>query len=267
MVLDSVIVGAGQAGLAAGYQAQRAHLSFRILEAGSAPAGSWPHYYDSLKLFSPARYSALPGLPFPGDPDRYPTRDEVVDYLTGYARHFALPVELNRRVDTIRRVGALFEVQAGDQTYQARTVISATGAFRRPYMPQLPGQSDFQGEIVHSFAYRNPTPYAGKRVVVVGAGNSAVQIAVELARVAKVTLATREPVQFRPQRIFGRDIHFWARVTGVDTAPLGLWTRVGDSKGVLDTGVYECGGGAAPESPANVHPVQRRRGRLERRGG
>lgn len=238
-VLDTVIVGGGQAGLATGYHAKRSHLSCALLEAGPAPVGSWPHYYDSLTLFSPARYSALPGLPFPGAPEHYPTRDEVVQYLTDYARHFALPVELNRRVDAIRQVGALFEVQAGDQTYRARSVVAATGAFHRPYMPQLPGQSDFRGQVIHSFAYRNSVPYTGKRVVVVGAGNSAVQIAVELAQGARVSLATRETVKFRPQVILGKDIHFWMRVTGVDSLPLGYWKQVGTSVGVLDTGVYQ----------------------------
>lgn len=238
MVLDTLIVGAGQAGLAAGYHAQRGKLSFAILEAGPAPAGSWPHYYDSLRLFSPARYSSLPGLAFPGDPERYPTRDEVVAYLAKYTRHFALPVEVNRRVEAVRRVGDLFEVATTNQSYRARTVVAATGAFHRPYIPQLPGRTEFQGQVLHSFEYRNPAPFAGKRVVVVGAGNSAVQIAVELAREARVTLATREPVKFRPQRILGRDIHFWLRASGLDTLPLGLVTRVGNAAGVLDTGVY-----------------------------
>src|SRR6185369_8738935 len=89
---DVIVIGAGQAGLAAGYHLQRRGLQFTLLEASEQAAGSWPHYYDSLKLFSPAGYSSLPGLPFPGDADRYPTRDEVIAYLRRYATHFELPV-------------------------------------------------------------------------------------------------------------------------------------------------------------------------------
>jgi putative flavoprotein involved in K+ transport len=100
---DAVVIGGGQAGLAAGYHLQRAGLRFVILEAGSEATGSWTRYYDSLKLFSPARYSSLPGLPFPGDPKRYPTRDEVVDYLRGYALHFHLPIMTNTRVERVER--------------------------------------------------------------------------------------------------------------------------------------------------------------------
>jgi putative flavoprotein involved in K+ transport len=91
-VLDVLVVGGGQAGLAAGFHLRRSGLAFAILEAGPEAVGSWPAYYDSLTLFSPARYSALSGLPFPGDPDHYPTRDEVIAYLRAYARHFTLPI-------------------------------------------------------------------------------------------------------------------------------------------------------------------------------
>jgi putative flavoprotein involved in K+ transport len=97
-VLDALVVGGGQSGLAAGYHLKRAGLSFEILEAREEPGGSWPGYYDSLTLFSPARYSGLPGMPFPGSPDRYPVRDEVVGYLRGYAEAFGLPVRAGKRV-------------------------------------------------------------------------------------------------------------------------------------------------------------------------
>jgi putative flavoprotein involved in K+ transport len=140
----------------------------------------------------------------------------------------------------------LFIVQADDgRTFQARSLIGATGAFHRPYLPQLPGQDAFRGAVLHAFAYREPTSFQGQRVIVVGAGNSAVQIATELAQLARVTLATREPVRFVNQRPFGRDIHFWWWLTRFDTRPLdsvtGSWlNRLVDGKGprVLDTGIY-----------------------------
>src|SRR5215207_4630468 len=108
---DVVVVGGGQAGLAIGYFLAQQGRDFTILEAAAEPAAAWRARWDSLKLFTPARYDALPGLPFPGDPDRYPTRDEVADYLTDYARHFELPVELNSRVRAVRRSGGAYVVE------------------------------------------------------------------------------------------------------------------------------------------------------------
>jgi putative flavoprotein involved in K+ transport len=237
---DTLVIGAGQAGLAAGYHLQRAGLRFALLEADAAPHGSWPQYYQSLTLFSPARYSSLPGLPFPGDPLHYPTRDEVITYLARYATHFGVPIILQTRVTRVLRDAGGFAVtSAGGATYQARTLVTASGAFSRPYLPPFPGQATFHGQLLHAAAYQIPAPFAGQRVVVVGAGNSAVQIAVELAQVATVTLATRRPVRWRPQQPLGRDIHFWMRVLGFDHLPLGLWGNAPAPAGVLDTGRYQ----------------------------
>ena len=220
--LDALVIGGGQAGLAAGYHLRRAGLGFLILEAGAEPVGSWPAYYDSLTLFSPARYSALPGLPFPGDPDHYPDRDEIVAYLRAYASHFTLPVVPRARVERLEWVGDLFTATTTDgRTFTARGVIAATGGFSTPHRPALPGQASFTGAVLHTHEYRRPEPFAGQRVVVVGSGNSAVQVAAELAGVTHVTLASRTPLRFRKQRFLGRDFHFWLRVTGLDTAPFG----------------------------------------------
>lgn len=243
---DTLVIGAGQAGLAAGYQLQRAGQRFAILEASDEPAGSWPHYYDSLRLFSPARFSSLPGMPFPGDPERYPARDEVIAYLRGYAARFELPVITGARVQSVERDADAFHVHTADgRGFRATSLIAATGAFHRPQLPQLPGQERFDGTLLHSFAYRTPAPFAGQRVIVVGAGNSAVQIAIELARSARVSLATREPVRFVDQRPYGRDVHFWWWLLRLDTSPLEspqarLFARLADGKGprVLDAGVY-----------------------------
>lgn len=244
--LDTLVIGAGQAGLAAGYHLQRARRSFAILEAGEQAGGAWPHYYESLRLFSPARYSSLPGLRFPGEGEHYPTRDEVIGYLRQYATHFQLPIVAHARVARVARDDECLVVRTEDgRSFRARSLIAATGAFQRPFMPALPGQAAFGGTTLHSFAYQSPAPFAGQRVVVVGGGNSAVQIAAELAAVAQVTLATREPVRFVEQRPWGRDIHFWWWLSRLDRLPLeagpGAWFgRLADGKGprVLDTGVY-----------------------------
>jgi putative flavoprotein involved in K+ transport len=239
-VYDALVIGAGQAGLAAGYHLKRAGLTFTILEAGPRPAGSWPRYYDSLTLFSPTRYSSLPGLPFPGDPNHYPVRDEVIHYLEAYASHFRLPVVTGTRVERIDRDKGTFAIHTADGSlYQARTVIAATGAFNSPNVPSIPGQEIFKGRVIHSSEYHHPRLYHGDRVVVVGAGNSAVQIAVEVAQEADVTLATRGPVKFRPQRIWGRDIHFWGKWTGLDTLPIGNRLGTCNGGGVLDAGFYQ----------------------------
>jgi putative flavoprotein involved in K+ transport len=254
--LDAMIIGGGQAGLAAAYHMQRANRSCVILEAAEQPGGSWPHYYASLRLFSPARFSSLPGLPFPGDPERYPTRDEVIAYLRSYAAHFRLPIVTSAKVEEVTRDGGLFVARtAGGKVFHARTLIAATGSFHTPHLPELPGQELFEGTSLHSFAYRDPSPFRGQRVVVVGAGNSAVQIGAELAQVAQVSLATHAPVRFIPQRPLGRDIHFWWRLARLDTSaidqPIGaIFRRLVGSRGaaVLDAGRYQAAlSAAAPD--------------------
>lgn len=241
-MIDTLVIGAGQAGLAAGYHLQRAGMTFTILEASDQPGGSWPHYYDSLRLFSPARFSALPGLPFPGDGERYPARDEVMTYLRQYAAHFALPVRTGMRVAQVTRYGVAFAVTTADGTVlTARSVIAATGAFSRPNSPVIAGQEVFQGQTLHAAAYRGPEAFRGQRVVVVGGGNSAIQIAVELADVATVSLATRHPLRFMRQQVRGRDVHWWWWLTGIDRVAWGLRLDANATAGppILDTGRYQ----------------------------
>ncbi len=231
------VVGAGQAGLAVGRALQQAGLGILIVEAAAEVGGSWPSYYDSLTLFSPARFSAPAGMRLPGRPGRYPNRDEVTDYLRGYAARFDLPVRTRSRVGDVAWDGHTFQLALpGGDRLAARAVVAASGGFGRPHVPDLPGLTGFTGRLLHAAGYRRPEPFAGRRVVVVGAGNSAVQIAVELAQVATVSLASREPVRFRPQRPLGMDVHYWARWSGLEALPI---HRDGArSVGVLDYGRY-----------------------------
>lgn len=221
--VDVAIVGAGQAGLAAAHAARRAGLAPVVLEAGDEPGGSWSHYYDSLVLFSPARYSELPGRRFPGDPERYPTRDELVEYLRAYARELDADIRTRQRVARVtpQAGGGFVLATEACRELTADLVIAASGGFGTPHRPALPGLASFAGEAVHTAEYRSPAGYAGKRVVVIGGGDSAVQIATELSEVARVSIATRSPLRFMPQRPLGRDLHWWLARTGLDTAPFG----------------------------------------------
>lgn len=246
-----VIIGAGQSGLAAARAVRDAGLRPLVLEAGERASGSWPHYYDSLRLFSPARYSSMPGVLFDGDPDHYPGRDEVADYLQRYAEHLGVEIRTRTRVTSVESDGVGFVVHtAGGESLRTAAVVAASGSFGNPIMPSIPGQEGFGGELLHVAGYRDPAAYAGKRVVIVGGGNSGVQVAYELAEVADVTLATLAPLSFLPQQIDGHDLHHWLGVTGFDRLP-GAWLQQIVRKPlVLDTGDYR----AAVES-----------GRLDRR--
>ncbi|WP_239160545.1 flavin-containing monooxygenase [Virgisporangium ochraceum] len=236
--LDLVIVGGGQAGLATARTARTLGLRTLVLDASERAGGSWPGYYDSLTLFSPARFSSLPGLPFPGDPDRYPRRDEVVAYLDAYARHLDAEIRWGRRVVRVTRHDNGFVVTTDDgATAEARLVVAASGGFGTPHRPDLPGLDTFAGTVLHSSRYTTPHAFAGTRVVVVGGGNSAVQIATELAEVATVTIATRTPLRWQRQRVLGRDFHWWLDRTGLDTSPLGP-KLVRGAVPVIDDGRY-----------------------------
>lgn len=224
--VDVAVIGGGQSGLAAAYHLRREGLTPVVLEASGQAAGSWLRYYDSLTLFSPARHSSLPGLPFGGDPDRYPHRDEVVAYLLRYAERLDADIRTGRQISSVRADGEGFALRTVDgRQLGARAVVTATGGFGRPNRPALPGLDTFTGTVLHVSEYRRPEPFSGQRVVVVGAGNSAVQVAVELARVARVSLASRAPVRWFPQRPLGRDLHFWLNATGLDSAPLARFQR------------------------------------------
>ncbi|MFF1691258.1 MULTISPECIES: flavin-containing monooxygenase [unclassified Streptomyces] len=236
---DLIVIGAGQSGLATAALAP-CHGFARtvVLEAAEQPGGAWPRYYDSLTLFSPARYSALPGLRFPGDPDRYPARDEVVDYLRVYARQLPAEVRTSTMVTSVTRQDDGWVVLTEDgRELSAGAVIAATGDYGTPFAPDLPGRSDFAGLVLHAAHYRSPSAFAGQRVVVVGEGNSAIQIAAELGPLADTTVATRRPIGWMAQRLLGRDLHWWLKHTRLDIAPIShLLVKVPVS--VLDDGHY-----------------------------
>lgn len=215
-LLDVVVIGGGQAGLAMAWHLTQHGMRFVVLEAGPELGHVWRGRWDSLKLFTPAQYSSLPGQPFPAPADTYPARDQVADYMRTYANAFDLPVTLNARVTDLRRVRDSFEVSAGDHVYQARQVVVATGPFQAPFTPPPARTLDPSVTQVHSAAYRNPQALPEGPVLVVGGGNSGLQIAEELAaagRQVDLSIGARYPML--PQRILGRDLFWWLQRIGL----------------------------------------------------
>jgi cation diffusion facilitator CzcD-associated flavoprotein CzcO len=203
--VDVLVIGGGQAGLAAGYYLRRAKADFVILDAQDSAGGAWRHAWDSLRLFSPAQYSSLPGRMMPIPPvGGYPSAAEVVTYLADYERRYELPVLRPVTVHAVRRGDGHLVVETGHGTWQAKAVVSATGTWWRPYIPYYPGLRDFGGEHLHTAGYRGPEPLRGKRVVVVGGGNSAAQLLAELTAVAEVTWVTQRPPRLLPDEVDGR---------------------------------------------------------------
>lgn len=208
--LDVLVVGAGQAGLAVAYHLKRAGLRFLVVDAGAEVGSAWRNRWDSLTLFTPAQYDALPGMAFPAPADTYPTAAEVADYLEAYAHRFDLPVLLNTRVNRLERDGDRFAIHTRQGPLHARQVVIATGPFQAPIAPTLRSDLDDRVRQLHSSDYRNPAQIGPGEVVVVGGGNSGRQIALELAAAAHdVTLAVGTEAMELPQRMLGRDLFWW----------------------------------------------------------
>ena len=214
--LDVAVIGAGQAGLAIGHFLRRAGRRFVILEAGESLATAWRERWDSLVLFTPRRYDALPGLPFPGDPDGYPGRDEVVAYLEQYARTFALPIRFRSPVRSLEADDGGFVLGLADGgRVAADQVVVATGPFHVPIMPAL--ADGLAPEVVqtHSAGYRTPSGVPAGTVLVVGGGNTGFQIAKELSATHSVHLAIGSRQTPLPQRLLGRDLFWWLTRLGL----------------------------------------------------
>src|SRR5260370_11024033 len=169
---EIIIVGAGQAGLSMGYWLKRKPRSLLLREAGQRMGESWRRRYDSLVLFTPRRYSALPGLDMPDDPEGRPTKDEMADYLQTYADHVALPIQMDTRVVAMQKHEETFLLHTTQGTYQAATVIGATGPFHHPRIPAFASALSPQGEQVHSASYRNPSEIPPGPGLARGAGDS-----------------------------------------------------------------------------------------------
>lgn len=204
MIFDVAILGGGQAALAVAFFLRRTGLSFVILDTEDAPGGAWQHTWESLRLFSPATWSSLPGWPMPSSGRDYPSRDQVIEYLTRYEAHYELAIERPVWIERVTRDTQGFALHAADRTWRSRAVVCATGTWRHPWVPSYPGQADFRGQQMHSAQYREPHALAGKRVLIVGGGNSGAQILAEVSAVASTTWVTLTPPAFLPDEVDGR---------------------------------------------------------------
>lgn len=226
-IFDVIVIGGGQAGLAVGYYLKRAELDFIILDNQSKSGGAWQHTWPSLRLFSPALMSSLPGKLMPkAKHGEYPHRDEVLSYLAGYEQHYQLPVYRPHQVQSVERDIAhnCLKVSDGKYSWLAKAVVSATGSWSNSQIPNIEGRQRFKGEQCHSAHYAGPQAYQGKRVLIVGGGNSGAQIYAELAEVANASWVTREPPLFLPDDVDGRVLfeRATARISGQQTdTPVG----------------------------------------------
>jgi putative flavoprotein involved in K+ transport len=205
---ETIVIGGGQAGLSVGYCLARRGRPFVILDASERIGDAWRHRWDSLRLFTPARYDGLAGMPFPALPGLFPTKDEMADYLEAYARRFELPVRSGIRVDRLSRDGDRYLIEAGERRFEARQVVVAMANYQRPRVPDFAGQLDPGIVQLHSIDYRSPAQLADGEVLLVGAGNSGSELAMELARTHHVWMAGRDTghIPFRIEGWLGRHL-------------------------------------------------------------
>jgi len=220
---QAVVIGGGQAGLAVGRALADAGVDFVILDANARIGDSWRHRWDSLRLFTPAVHDGLPGMPFPAAQGEFPTKDEMADYLEAYVERFGLPVRQGVAVDGLARDGDRYLVSAGDRRFEAEQVVVATGAHQRPTAPAFAAHLDPATVQLHSAAYRNPSQLPDGDVLVVGAGNSGAEIALEAAATGRRTWLSGRSTGHVPRAVYARTgLVFWVaeHVLTLDT-PIG----------------------------------------------
>jgi len=205
---DVVVIGAGQAGLSVGYHLTRKGIDHVILDGAARIGDIWRNRWDSLRLFTPAKFDSLDGFRFPANGDAFPTKDQMADYLESYAGRFGLPVRLNARVESLRKQNGRFRVETTDGVYEADQVVVAAASYQKPRLPEFARDLDAQVFQMHSHEYRNPGQLRDGPVLLIGAGNSGAEIAMDLARTHKVYLSGRDVghIPFNPGGFAGRKL-------------------------------------------------------------
>ncbi|WP_417600399.1 ArsO family NAD(P)H-dependent flavin-containing monooxygenase [Owenweeksia hongkongensis] len=205
-IYDTIIIGGGQAGLSVAYFIKRTSSNYLILDDQSEPGGAWLHTWDSLNLFSPSQYSSLSGWQMPPCKKEYPTKYELLTYLAEYEKRYDFPVLRNTSVRQVSKSDEVFQVETNQGKFYCKSLVSATGTSKNPFIPAYPKANDFKGRQIHSVDYQNADDLVGKNVIVVGGGNSGAQILAEVSKVASTKWVTLNEPIFLPEHIDGRHL-------------------------------------------------------------
>ncbi|WP_186579426.1 flavin-containing monooxygenase [Aquibacillus kalidii] len=222
-MLDVLVIGVGQAGLAVGYQLHKRGVNFLIIGREKEIGNTWRERYDSLSLFTSREFSSLPGLALQGEKHGFPTKDEIANYLADYALSFQLPIQLETNVEELAKHGEYFTIQTSKGLLTAKQVIVATGPFQEPTIPSNAKNLSAEIRQMHSSQYRNVDQLQPGNVLVVGGGNSGAQIAVELAATREVHLSVSYKLRYLPLVIGGKSIFWWFQKLGILKATSDSW--------------------------------------------
>lgn len=224
---DVIVIGGGQSGLACGYFLRRTNLSYIILDDQHDPGGAWNHTWDSLKLFSPAEHSSLPGWLMPKAKEEYPGKAHVSHYLDEYEKKYKLNIERPVSVESVSKNAGAFELQTSHGVYTCKALISATGTWKNPYIPDYSNIAEFKGKQIHSAHYKNHEQIEGTNVLIVGGGNSGAQIMADLYQKFNTTWVTLKEPKYLPDEVDGRYLfefatkQYKARLAGEKIEPVG----------------------------------------------
>lgn len=203
-IYDTLIIGGGQAGLSVAYYLKRTAIDYLILDDQAESGGGWLQTWDQLKLFSPVQYSSLSGWMMPKGKEEYPSKDDFIHYLTAYEKRYKFPINRQTRVTDVEKKSTYFHVHTTQGDFFSKTIVSATGTAQNPFIPIYQNRTLFKGVQIHSSAYKNPTEFINKKVLIVGGGNSGAQILAEVAAVAQTKWVTLNTPRFLPEHIDGR---------------------------------------------------------------
>ncbi len=212
---DTIVIGAGQAGLSIGYYLKEYNHNYIILDKGSEVGEIWKKRYDSLILFTPRIYNSLPGMSFEGDKQGFPTKDEVVTYLKNYVERYEIPIHFHTEVVSVSKLNGNFLIKTNQGEYQAKNIVIATGPFQTPKIPLFSKEIPSTINQIHSSQYKNSSQLLDGNALVIGGGNSGAQIAVELSKERDTYLAVSKNLSYLPLVLMRKSIFFWFDKLGI----------------------------------------------------